>query len=150
MIYEILKSSWTFFQRLFKRLMSFLSDLFGGLFQALFNLLKTLLRPLFILVAMVLYLVYKIAELAWLLIQVFYMIGKIAVAFVKGIFVTLAGFTYSGNEADTGTWSPIIKNVATGLDGFQVDKIAYVLLFLIWFMTAWGVIRIIGSFQNAE
>ncbi|WP_404593004.1 hypothetical protein [Paenibacillus sp. RC73] len=130
--------------------MSFLSDLMGGLFQALFNFLKMLLRPLFILVAMVLYLVYKIAEVAWLLIQIFYMIGKIVVAFVKGIFITLAGFTYNGNQADTGTWAPIIKNVATGLNGFQFDKIAYVLLFIIWFMTAWAVIRIIGSFQNAE
>lgn len=150
MIGQFLREGWTFLERMFKRLFNFFSSLLGDLFQALFNLLKTLFRPLFVLVAMVLYLVYKVATLAWLLIQVFWSIAKIVVAFVKGIFVTLAGFTYSGETAGTGTWQPILKNVALGLNYFQLDKVAYVLLFLIWFGVAWGVIRIIGSFQMAE
>ncbi|WP_068505870.1 hypothetical protein [Paenibacillus kribbensis] len=150
MIRQILQSSWTFFERLFHRLLEFISYLLGIMFQALFDFLKFLLRPVFVVIALVLYLVYKIAMIAWLLIQVFFIIGKIIVAIVKGIFVTLAGFTYVARSPDDGVWSPIIRNVAQGLDYFQIDIIAYVLLFLIWFGVAWGVIRIIGSIQMGD
>jgi hypothetical protein len=150
MIRRIMQSSWQFFERMFSRLFEFFSQLIGSMFQALFNFLKFLLRPVFVVIALVLYLVYKIAMLAWLLIQVFYSIGKIIVAIVKGIFVTLAGFTYVPKTPDDGVWSPIIRNVAQGLSYFQIDIIAYVLLFLIWFGVAWGVIRIIGSIQMGD
>lgn len=150
MIRQILQSSWAFFERLFHRLMEFISYLLGIMFQSLFDFLKFLLRPLFVVIALVLYLVYKIAMIAWLLIQVFYTIGKIIVAIVKGIFVTLAGFTYVAKSPDDGVWSPVIRNVAQGLSYFQIDIIAYVLLFLIWFGVAWGVIRIIGSIQMGD
>lgn len=150
MIGQILRSSWAFFERLFHRLMEFISYLLGIMFQALFDFLKFLLRPVFVVIALILYLVYKIAMIAWLLIQVFYMVGKIIVAIVKGIFVTLAGFTYVAKSPDDGVWSPIIRNVAQGLNYFQVDTLSYVLLFLIWFTVAWGVIRIIGSIQMGD
>ncbi|RGL29694.1 hypothetical protein DXC69_24890 [Paenibacillus polymyxa] len=150
MIGLILRSSWTFFERLIRRVLEFVSYVLGVVFQALFDFLKFLLRPVFVVIALILYLVYKIAMIAWLLIQVFYMIGKIIVAIVKGIFVTLAGFTYVARSPDDGVWSPIIRNVAQGLNYFQIDTLSYVLLFLIWFAVAWGVIRIIGSIQMGD
>lgn len=148
MIGNILRATWTFFERMFSRMFSFLGSLFGSLFQALFDFLKMLLRPVFIVVALVLYLVYKIAELAISLIALFLALGKLLVSFIKGIVVTLTGFTFTPSTQNNGSWTPIFKNVVGGLDGFQLDNVAYILMFMIWFATAFAVIRIIGSIRS--
>ena len=149
MIRRILQAGWTFFERLFKRLFEFLSTLLGSLFQTLFNFLKMLLRPVFIVIALVLYVVYKIAELAVTLLKLFLSIGRLLVMFVKGIFTTLSGFTFTPSSRSDGSWTPIFKSVVNdGLSFFQMDTLAYVLLFCIWFATGFAAIRIIASIRN--
>ncbi|RRJ54006.1 hypothetical protein EHV15_36205 [Paenibacillus oralis] len=149
MIRDILSACWTFLERLFRRLFEFLGSLFGKLFQTLFDFLKVLLRPIFIVIALVLYVVYKIAELAIALLKLFLGIAKLLVMFVKGIFVTLAGFTFTPSARSDGSWTPIFKNVLqNGLNYFQLDTLAYVLMFCIWFATGFAAIRIIGSIRN--
>ncbi|WP_052410478.1 hypothetical protein [Paenibacillus durus] len=148
MIGQILRAGWTFLERMFKRMFEFFSTLFGHLFQTLFHFLKILLRPLFIVVALLLYLVYKIAELAITLISVFLALGKLLLAFIKGIFVTLTGFTYTPSTPSNGQWTSIFNNVVGSLGPYQLDKIAYILLFCIWITTAFAAIRIIGSIRN--
>ncbi|MMZ53862.1 hypothetical protein D1872_156680 [compost metagenome] len=149
MIREILNSVWTFFQRLFKTLFKVLADLFNKAFHSLFDFLQNLLRPVFVVIALVFYVVYKIAELAITLIKLFVAIGKVLVMFVKGIFVTLSGFTFTPSARSDGSWTPIFKNVVdNGLSFFQVDTIAYVLIFCIWFATGFAAIRIVSSIRN--
>lgn len=148
MIRSILWAGWTFLERMFQRLFSFLSSLFQTIFQELFVFLSWLLRPVFIVVALILYLIYKIAELAVTLIALFLALGKLLVSFIKGIFVTLTGFTYTPTAQNNGSWTPIFKNVVGGLDGFQLNNVAYILMFCIWFATAFAVIRIIGSIRS--
>lgn len=148
MIKKIMEASWTFFTRMFGRLFQFLGDLFGSLFQTLFTFLKKLLQPIFIVIALVLYFVYKVAELAVYLIKLFLMIGKLLLAFVKGIFVTLAGFTFTPSGRNDGSWTPIFRNVVGGLDSYQLSNLAYVLQFLIWFGFGWAAIRVIGSMRS--
>lgn len=137
-------------ERLTQRVLSFISSLFGHLFQTLFKFLKILLRPLFIVVALLLYFVYKIAELAITLISLFLAVGKLLLAFVRGIFATLAGFTFTPTTPNDGQWTPIFKNVVGGLEKYQLGTLSYVLLFCIWFGTAFAVIRILGSLRNGE
>lgn len=148
MIRKILQAGWTFFERMFGRLFQFMADLFGHLFQTLFKFLKMLLQPIFIVIAVVFYFIYKIAELAVYIIKLFLMLGKLLLAFVKGIFATLAGFTFTPGTRSDGSWTPIFKNVVQGLETYQISTIAYILQFCIWFATGWAVIRILGSIRN--
>lgn len=149
MIRRFLDATWTFLERLFKRLFKFLAELLGNLFQTLFEFLKILLRPIFIVIALVLYIVYKIAELIITLLKLFLAVGKLLVMFVKGIFVTLSGFTFTPSSRSDGAWTPIFNNVVqNGLSFFQLDTLSYVLLFCIWFATGFAVIRIISSIRN--
>lgn len=150
MISRILQAGWTFLERLTQRVLSFFSSLLGHLFQTLFNFLKMLLRPFFIVIALLLYFVYKVAELAITLISLFLAVGKLLMAFVKGIFVTLAGFTFNPTTPNNGQWTPIFKNVVGGLEKYQLGNLSYILLFCIWFGTAFAVIRILGSLRNGE
>ncbi|SFT00463.1 hypothetical protein [Paenibacillus sp. 453mf] len=148
MIRQVLEATWAFFSNLFSVLFGFIADLFGFLFQKLFDFLKLILRPFFIVVALILYFIYKIAELAITLIKVFLALGKLLIAFIKGIFVTLAGFTYTPTTPNQGSWTPIFKNVMQGLDSYQLNTVAFVLMFCIWFATGFAVIRILGSIRN--
>ena len=151
MIGRILQAGWTFLERLTQRVLSFFSSLLGNLFQTLFYFLRILLRPFFIVIALLLYFVYKVAELAITLISLFLAVGKLLMAFVKGIFVTIAGFTYIPSTPSNGQWTPIFKNVVGGIDSsFQLTNIAYILQFCIWFGTAFAVFSIIGSLRNGE
>lgn len=148
MIERILRAGWTFLTRLFGRLFEFFGSLFGHLFQLLFDFLRLLLRPIFVVIGLLLYVVYKIAELAVTLIQLFLALGRMLVMFVKGLFQTLLGFSYSGSTPNSGSWTPIFRNVSDGLNYFQFDKVAYVLVFLIFFATGFIIIRQIGSIRN--
>lgn len=149
MIARLLRSSWTFFERLFQRTFEFISSLLGYLFQTLFDFLKILLRPIFIVIALIFYIVYKIAELAITLLKLFLAVGKMLVMFVKGIFVTLSGFTFTPSSRSDGSWTPIFRNVVdNGLSYFQIDTLSYVLVFGVWFATAFAAIRILASIRN--
>lgn len=148
MIARILRAGWTFLERMFSRLFEFIGSVLGHLFQLLFDFLRFLLRPIFVVIGLLFYVIYKIAELAITLIQLFLALGRMLVMFVKGLFQTLLGFTYSGVTPNNGSWTPIFKNVSQGLDYFQFDKVAYVLVFLIFFATAFVIIRQIGSIRN--
>lgn len=148
MISEILNAVWTFSQRILGRSFEFITSLFGWLFQNLFDFLKMIFRPLFIFIALLFYVVYKIAELAIVIIKLFLSLGKLVLAFIKGIFTTLAGFTFIPTTPNQGSWTPIFKNMANGLTYYQLDTLAYVLQFIIWFTVAWAALRILGSIRN--
>lgn len=132
-----------FFSNLFGSLLGFLSDIFGWLLKGIIEFLKFLFKPILILVAIVFYLIYKLGVLVVLLIKVLLAIGKLLYSFVIGLFKTLAGLVWVPTNPDHGAWSDPIRQTFVGLAPYQLDKIAYVLLFVIWIMTAFGAIRIL-------
>lgn len=134
-----------FFQNLITVVLGFLGDLFGYLFQKLFDLLKLLFKPIFIVIAMVFYFVQKLATLIFLLLKIILGIGKVFVSLVTGIVTTLSGFTYTNATRSDGTWTNLFTHVSDGFSYFQLDNVAYVLMFLIWFATAFAAVRIISS-----
>lgn len=150
MIGQFLNAIWSFFKNLFWEVQQFLSQLFSSLFQTLFWFLKMLLRPVFIVVAIIFYVIYKVALLAVTLLKVFLAIAKLLVMFIKGIFVTLAGFTFTPTARNDGSWTSVFNNLAGNLGFFQLDTLAYVLQFCIWFGTAFAVISIISSMGGGE
>jgi hypothetical protein len=137
-----------FFTRIFNSLFGFLSKLFGYLFQKLFDLLKLIFQPIFILIAILFYFLYKVAELVITLLALLLGIGKLFFALVKGIFLTLAGFSFTSSTPSNGQWTSIFTNVVDGLQSYQFSTVSYILIFLIWFSTGFAAIRIISSMNG--
>lgn len=136
-----------FFSRLASAIMGFLSELFGYLFQKLFDLIKLLFSPIFILIAIVFYFIYKLGELAVTLLLLLLGIGKLFFALVKGIFLTLAGFSFSSAPQSNGQWTSIFNNVVDGLQSYQLSTLSYILIFLIWFSFGFAAIRVLSSMR---
>lgn len=134
---------WGFFENLFSVVLGAISDLFGWLLNGLVNILKTIFKPIFILIAIIFYFLWKIAEIFILLFQVLLAIGKLLYSLVQGLIVTIAGLKWTPSTPDHGAWTHPISNAFRGLELYQLDKIAYVLLFAIWIMTVLGALRIL-------
>lgn len=130
--------------------LSWIGSFFSNLFQALFDFLKFLLKPVFIVIALVFYFIYKLGYVLILLFSVLLMVGKVLLSLVGGIFKTLTGFSFTAGSAPTsGSWNNIFSELGSnGLGFFQLDLIAYMLLFIIWFITAFAAIKIISSLRG--
>lgn len=145
MVARFLSSVYGFFQNLFSVVLSFLSTLFTGLFNGLIAVLKALFKPVLILVALIFYFVFKVGELVVTLVTVLLAIGKLLYSFVMGLFRTLAGLIWTPTTPNHGSWSRPIGEVFAALEPYQLNKIAYVLMFVIWVMTAIGAIRLLSA-----
>lgn len=137
-----------FFTRITNAVIGFLGNLFGYLFQKLFDLLKLLFNPIFILIGILFYFIYKLGELAFTLLALLLGIGKVFFALVKGIFLTLAGFSFTPTTRDDGQWTNVFSNVADGLQFYQFDTLSYVLIFVIWFTFGFAAIKVISSMRG--
>lgn len=144
MIGQILGWIGNFFKNLFSSVLGFLADLFGFLFNGLIAVLKAIFKPILIVVALLFYFVSKLAVLIFTLLGVLLDIGKLLYSFVMGLFKTLAGLTWTPTTPDHGSWSSPIAEVFIALEPYQLDKIAYVLLFIIWITTAYSAIQILS------
>lgn len=144
MIGNILGWIGDFFQNALAVVLKFIKDLFGWLFQGLINVLKAIFKPILILVAIIFYFLYKLGVLVVTLFQVLLAVGKLLYSFVMGLFKTLAGLVWIPATPDHGSWSQPIGEVFNALDVYQLNKVAYVLLFVIWILTAVGAIRILS------
>jgi hypothetical protein len=136
-----------FFTRITNSTFGFLSKLFGYLFQKLIDLLKLLFNPIFMLIGIIFYFIYKVGELALTLLELLLGIGKVFFALVKGIFLTLAGFSFTPSTPNNGQWTSIFTNVVGGMESYQLSTISYILIFLIWFSCGFAAIRIISSMR---
>lgn len=127
-------------------MLNFLSRLFGGLFQGLINVLKIIFKPIFIVIALLFYFIYKLGELIVTLVLVLVAIGKLLYSFVIGLFNTFASLSYTPTSPPNhGSWSYAINQAFMSLEMYQLDKIAYVISFGIWVATAFGVIKILSA-----
>lgn len=145
MIGRFLKWIGDFFTNLFKVTFGWLADLFGYLFQKLIDFLKLLFKPFLILIAVIFYFIFKLGVLVVSLLKVIFGIAKIFVALLKGILATLVGLSWTPTTPSHGQWSSIFANLSNGMGSYQLDNVAYVLMFLIWFGTAFAAIKIITS-----
>lgn len=144
MVAAILGAVGEFIQRIWSVVLDWLSTLFTRVFEALVTVLRILFRPFLIAIAILFYFLYKVSELFYLLFQVLVSVGKLVYAFVQGLVRTLAGLTWTPVEPAHGSWTPAIRGVMDGLAYYQLDKLAYVLAFVVWIMTAVGAVRILA------
>jgi hypothetical protein len=150
MIAQLLGWIGTFFTRLMNSLFGFMGKLFGYLFQKLFDLIKLIIKPFAIIGGIIFYLLYKLGVLIITFLHLLLAIGKLFFALVKGIFLTLAGFSFTPGTRQDGQWTSVFQNVMTGFDHYQFNTLSYILIFLIWFSTAFAAIKILSSIRGGN
>lgn len=151
MIARILQAGWAFLQNLTGAVLGFLATLLAGLVQGIITVLKLLFAPVLMVIALILYFIYKIAAFFILLLSVVLDLGRLLYGFVMGFFKTVSGFTWASNlPANHGSWSHPIQQSFELFGQFQLDKIAYVLMFCCWVFTAFAAIKILSGGKTAD
>lgn len=151
MIAKILRYISDFFTNAFSVVLDFLSRLFGGLFQGLINVLKAIFKPIFIVISIVFYFVYKLGELVVTLVTVIVAVGKLVYSFIVGIFNTIKSLSWTNVDTSShGSWSNTFQNIFEALELFQLDKLAYVIMFVSWILTALAATRILSNRGSGE
>lgn len=150
MVAQILNWIGNFFKNLFGSTLTFFSNLFGFLFNGLVSVLKMIFKPILIVVAILFYFLYKLAELLITLLSVLLSIFKLLYSFIVGLFKTIGSLVWSSAPPNHGSWSGPIREVFVALEPYQLDKVAYVISFIIWVMTAVAAIRILSARGAAE
>lgn len=119
-----------------------------SLFQTLIDIIVGFFEVIFALISGLLYLLYMIGVLAVKLFLVFFEVGKILISLVVGFARTLSSLSYSPRSSGGHGYSEMIGNIFTKLEPLQLAPIAYVLLFILWFVTAISAIKILGTIRN--
>jgi hypothetical protein len=149
----------------FNKLFGFLGSIFGGLFGVIWdvikwigNLIKSLFQGLldvligffkaiYALIDGILYLLYMIGVLAVKLFLVIFEAAKILWSLVVGFGRTLASLQYTPRSSGGNGYSEIMGKLFKNLSVLQLDGIAYILLFCLWFITAISAIKLISSIR---
>lgn len=144
----------TFFGNIFGKLFSliwevvkWIGNLLKMLFQGLIDLLIVFFTAIFDVIRGLLYLLYMIGVLAVKLFQVIFEAAKILWSLIQGFARTLASLTYSPRGSGGNGYSEMIGKLMTNLNVMQLDVIAYILLFMLWFITAISAMKLISSIR---
>lgn len=154
-IVSVLTAIWSFLYSTFTRLFIMLYDLFvwlgqllQRLFQSLIDVLVSFFMVIYDLIRGLMYLLYMIGVLAVKLFIVLFELVKLLWAFVQGLGRTIASIFYDPLPSSGHGYSEMMGRIVGSMDALQLDVVAYILLFLIWIATAFGVISVIGSLKN--
>ena len=134
--------------RLIAECFEWLGQLLERLFQALIDVLVSFFTVIYDLIRALLYLIYKIGVVAVKLFQIIWEIGKLLWSFIEGFGRTVASLFYTPRTTGGHGYSEMMGKIASNLHLLQLDVVAYILLFIIWVMTALGVIQMISTFKN--
>lgn len=152
---QALENIGDFMYRVFRRLFSlieecfiWLGELLARLIQSLIDVLVSFFNVIYDLIRALLHLVYMIGVLAVKLFEVLWTLGKLLWSFVQGLGRTVSSLFYTPRASSGHGYSEIMGKVASNLHYLQLDVVAYILLFIIWVMTALGVIQIISTLKN--
>ncbi|WP_445486480.1 hypothetical protein [Niallia sp. 03133] len=124
-----------------------IANFFVQIFQNLFKAIKAIFDFIFALVDAVLYLLYMIGLLAVKLFLVIFNAAKILWSLVVGFGRTLGSLHYSPRGGSGNGYSEIFGKLFNSLKVLQLDSVAYILLFVLWFITAITAIKLISSIR---
>lgn len=154
-LYAMFRALGSFLSNAFETLMGFLRSMFqwignllSSLFQMLFDVLQAFFMVIYDLIRGLLYLIYMIGVLCVKLFQVLLALGKMLWQFVVGITRTMQSMVFKEIPSSGHGYSEVMGNVASVLHYFQLDVVAYILLFLIWIATGLGVIKLIPTIKG--
>ncbi|MEF7566333.1 hypothetical protein V4V35_25420 [Bacillus infantis] len=149
------------FKKLFNFLKSLFTNLFGviwdgikwigdvlrKLFQNLIDIIVGFFKVIYALIDGLLYLLYMIGVLAVKLFLVIFEAAKVLWALIVGFVKTLASLKYTPHSSGGNGYSEMIGKIFNALKPMQIDPIAYILLFILWFVTAIAAIKLISSIR---
>lgn len=151
---SIFVAIFTFFGDIFGKLFSliwdaikWLGNLLKMLFQSLLDVLIGFFKVIYQLIEGLLYLIYMIGVLAVKLFLVIFEAAKILWSLIEGFARTLASLKYSPRSSGGHGYSEMIGKLMKSLDVLQIDVIAYILLFILWFITAISAMKLISSIR---
>lgn len=120
----------------FKMLFQGLVDIIIGFFQAIYALIDGLL-----------YFLYMVGVLAVKLFQVIFEAALVLWSLIVGFVRTLSSLAYSPMSGGGNGYSDMFGKIFGDLSYLQIDVIAYILLFILWFVTAISAIKLISSIR---
>lgn len=151
---EVFGSLFSFLADIFGKLfgviwdgLKWLGDLFKLLFQGLIDLLTIFFEAIFGLIAGLLYLLYMIGVLAVKLFLVIFETAKLLWALAVGFTNSLASLQYTPRATGGNSYSEIFGKLFTALEPLQLNSVAYILLFILWFGTAISAIKLLSSIR---
>lgn len=128
---------------------NYLYDLLISLISKLMNGLLWLLQPIFDLIIFVFALIYWLGLIIAKIVMLVIGIGKLLVGLVTGLFSTILGFSYSGSVTNLpSSYSDVYTHIRPILKTIQLDKIAYLMQFAVWFGTAFMALQLIGNMRG--
>lgn len=127
--------------------LGWIADFIKSLFQGLVDILIGFFKAIYALIDGLLYLIYMIGVLAVKLFQVIFEAGKILWSLVVGFVHTLGSLTYSAQSTGGNGYSEMLGKLFSTLQPLQIDVVAYILLFILWFVTAIAAMKLLSSIR---
>lgn len=129
----------------FKWLYQLLIDLFTFLLGGLLKLLQ----PIFDLLGIVFEFIYWIGVIIAKVVHLVFSIGKLLIGLITGLFKTILGLGYTGGGRGLpSSYTNVYEHIRPALNTLQLDKVAYILQFTLWILTALMAARIIGNMRG--
>lgn len=139
------------FKRLFDLIwqaFKWLANAIKALFQKLIDVIIAFFRAIYMLIDGLLYFLYMIGVVAVKLFLIFYELGKLIISLFVGFGKTLASLVYvSSSSGGHGYSSMVGKLMTAATNNMQLNVIAYVLLFVIWFVWVVSAMKLISSIR---
>ncbi|MCK6259397.1 hypothetical protein LCY76_22760 [Fictibacillus sp. KIGAM418] len=151
--------------KIFGGLFSFLGNLFKNLFGVIWDVIKWIgkvlaklfqnlldviigfFKVIYALIDGLLYLLYMIGVLAIKLFLVIFEAAKVLYSFIVGFVKTLGSLAYSPRSTGGNGYSEMIGKLFKNLEVLQLNSVAYILLFVLWFTTAIMAIKLLSSIR---
>jgi hypothetical protein len=129
---------------------NYLMDLMIRLFSWLLSGLYKLLQPIFDLIYIILEFFYWIGVIIVKIVFLVFAVGRLLVGLITGLFSTILGLSYTGH-GPTGmpnSYTAVNQHLSSILGALQLDKVAYLILFLLWIATGLTAMKIIGNMRG--
>lgn len=124
-----------------------LAGVFSSLFQGLGNFIGQIFAGINYLVQGILSFFTHVFSLIGLVFQLLVGVFHVLFAYADGLITTLSGLTYNNSSptlpSDVSSAFQQMQPIFTLL---QLDTLAYILHFAIWFFTAWAIVKMLGNF----
>lgn len=139
------------FKKLFGLLwevIKWIGDLLYRLFQPVIDVIMNVIEVIFALIDAFLYFLYCIGLVVTKLFILIFQTAKLLWSLVVGFGNTLASLTYVPGFKTAGTgYTEVVGKIFKIIEPMQMNSVAYLLLFILWFTTAIAAMKLISSIR---
>lgn len=121
--------------------------LIASLFESLLDLLLAFFEVIYALIYGLFYFLLQIGLIAVKIFLIFFEVGKLLISLVVGFGKTLASLSYSSRTSSGNGYSEMLGNVFGAAESLQLNVIAYIILFVLWFSTAISAMKLLSSIR---